>query len=106
MANTNLIINEILKIQDTTELNQVVSEIKEAMKIVRSRDLQSKKAQWKVGDEVSVLNRKTRTRIFGEITKIKRSYADVNEDGMIWNVPITLLEPWGNSSVDMDSVLN
>ena len=106
MANTNLIINEILKIQDTTELNQVVSEIKEAMKIVRSRDLQSKKAQWKVGDEVSVLNRKTSTRIFGEITKIKRSYADVNEDGMIWNVPITLLEPWGNSSVDMDSVLN
>ena len=106
MANTNLIINEILKIQDTTELNQVVSEIKEAMKIVRSRDLQSKKAQWKVGDEVSVLNRKTSTRIFGEITKIKRSYADVNEDGMIWNVPITLLEPWGNSSVDMDSILN
>ena len=106
MANTNLIINEILKIQDTTELNQVVSEIKEAMKIVRSRDLQSKKAQWKVGDEVSVLNRKTSTRIFGEITKFKRSYADVNEDGMIWNVPITLLEPWGNSSVDMDSVLN
>lgn len=91
MANINLIITEILSLQSAEEINQAVREINTALKYVRGRDLRKKKYEFSIGDEVSMVNGRDGETLEGRITKIKRSNAEVNVDGITWNVPITAM---------------
>tara|TARA_R110000824_G_scaffold392124_1_gene590311 strand:- start:48 stop:335 length:288 start_codon:yes stop_codon:yes gene_type:complete len=91
MANINLIITEILSLQGADEINSAVKEINSALKVIRGRDLREMKYQFKIGDSVIVDNPRDGYRVFGTILKIKRTKAEIDMDGVKWNVPITAM---------------
>jgi len=86
----------IAKIDDRETMNNVISLIKDQQKIVRASATLVAKAALSVGAKVKVVGGKKIQRREGTdqgiIRKINRTKADVDINGSLWTVPMTMLE--------------
>lgn len=85
------IINAINSISTHEELNEVIDLLKAQQRKIRSATAAAKRSQFAAGDHVIVNSRKNGTRP-GIVEKVKRTKAVVSIDGVLWNVPLSLME--------------
>ena len=85
------LINKILLIDNTDDLNEVINAIKIARSNINRTAIAEAKATLGVGDTVKFTSRKKGLMI-GEITKMKIKRANVEVDGIGWDVPLSMLE--------------
>ena len=84
------IINAIEKIDNTKDLNKVISVIKNQQKVLRARAVAKAKNQFSVGDTVNI-NSRGKTLV-GEILKINRTKAICLINGDKFDVPLSIME--------------
>ena len=85
------LINKILLIDNKADLDEVINAVKIARSNINRTAVANAKAYFGVGDTVSFICRK-RGGMTGEITKMKIKRANVEVDGIGWDVPLTMLE--------------
>jgi|TARA_B100000424_G_C22560010_1_gene317076 hypothetical protein len=84
------LINEINKISDMADLNEVIRAVKAQQKAIKARTIAEKKAAFTVGQNVLI---KTRDDVLkGVIEKINITKAIVAIGGTRYDVPLTIME--------------
>ena len=84
------LINEINKISDMADLNEVIRAVKAQQKAIKARTIAEKKAAFTVGQNVLI---KTRDDVLkGVIEKINITKAIVEIGGTRYDVPLTIME--------------
>ena len=84
------LINEINKISDMADLNEVIRAVKAQQKAIKARTIAEKKAAFTVGQNVLI---KTRDELLkGVIEKINITKAIVAIGGTRYDVPLTIME--------------
>ena len=84
------LINEINKISDMADLNEVIRAVKAQQKVLKARTIAEKKAAFTVGQNVLI---KTRDDVLkGVIEKINITKAIVAIGGTRYDVPLTIME--------------
>ena len=84
------LINEINKISDMADLNEVIRAVKSQQKAIKARTIAEKKAAFTVGQNVLI---KTRDDVLkGVIEKINITKAIVEIGGTRYDVPLTIME--------------
>ena len=84
------LINEINKISDMADLNEVIRAVKAQQKAIKARTIAEKKAAFTVGQNVLI---KTRDDVLkGVIEKINITKAIVEIGGKRYDVPLTIME--------------
>ena len=84
------LINKILLIDNTADLDEVINAIKIARSNINRASIAAANASLGVGDTVSFTSRKHGV-MTGEISKMKIKRANVTVNGTEWNVPLTML---------------
>ena len=84
------LINEINKISDMADLNEVIRAVKAQQKAIKARTIAENKAAFTVGQNVLI---KTRDDVLkGVIEKINITKAIVAIGGTRYDVPLTIME--------------
>mgnify|MGYP003113494891 FL=1 len=84
------LINEINKISDMADLNEVIRAVKAQQKALKAKTIAEKKAAFTVGQNVLI---KTRDDVLkGVIEKINITKAIVAIGGTRYDVPLTIME--------------
>ena len=84
------LIENIRKIDNSVDLNLVIRAIKAQQKYIRASEASAKRAIFNIGDAVNVTS-KTGLRS-GVITKVNRVRCDVDLNGQIYSVPMSIME--------------
>ena len=84
------VISEILKIDNSVDLNEVIRAVKAQQKAIKAMEVAKKKAVFSAGQKVKI---KSRNQILkGVIEKINRTKAIVLIDDRRYDVPLTIME--------------
>ena len=84
------VIKQILKIDNSVDLNEVIRAVKAQQKAIKARTIAEKKAAFTVGQNVLI---KTRDDVLkGVIEKINITKAIVAIGGTRYDVPLTIME--------------
>ena len=84
------LINEINKISDMADLNEVIRAVKAQQKAIKAKEIASKKAVFTVGQNVIIKSRGDVMK--GVIKKINRTKAIVLIDDRPYDVPLVIME--------------
>lgn len=85
------LVNAINNISSVEELNAAIDLIKIKQKQLRAITSAEKRATFGAGDHVVINSRKS-GRMTGIIERVKRTKAVVTIDGVLYNVPLSMLE--------------
>ena len=84
--------NQISKISNTADMNELIALVKAQRAIVQSSEVSKAQAKFSTGDTVKFFS-KQRGWLTGSITKMKIKRANVMIEGSgQWDVPLTMLE--------------
>lgn len=84
------VIKQILKIDNSVDLNEVIRAVKAQQKAIKAKEIASKKAVFTVGQNVIINTRGDVMK--GIIKKINRTKAIVLIDGTNYDVPLVIME--------------
>ncbi len=84
------LVNAINNISSTEELNAAIDLIKIKQKQLRAITSAEKRATFGAGDHVVINSRKG--RMTGIVERVKRTKAVVTIDGVLFNVPLSIME--------------
>ena len=84
------VINEILKIDNSVDLNEVIRAVKAQQKAVKAMEVAKKKAIFTAGQKVKINSRNQILK--GVIEKVNRTKAVVLIGDSRYDVPLTIME--------------
>ena len=85
--------NQISKISNTADMNELIALVKAQRAIVQSSEVSKAKAKFSTGDKVKFFSKRDGEWLTGAITKMKIKRANVMIEGSgQWDVPLTMLE--------------